>query len=245
MHLTGSRGALSPGHHLWWKRPLDLAIAVPLTFASLPLIAVLALLVGADSAGPAFFRQERVGRDGRRFRMWKLRTMHTGCRDDRHRQAAAAWFAGQAPAGRYKTLEDPRITRMGRWVRRLELDELPQLFNVLRGEMSLVGPRPAIPYELSHYQPAHLDRLLVPPGMTGLWQVTQRDRLSADEMMELDLHYIRQASPWVDLKTLARTAAVVIGGALGRSAKSTPARGESVSSAAESNTSWRESAGEG
>jgi lipopolysaccharide/colanic/teichoic acid biosynthesis glycosyltransferase len=228
--LTGSRGAPSPDHGLWWKRPLDLAIGIPLTFASLPLIAVLALLVGADSPGPAFFRQERVGRAGRSFRMWKLRTMQTGCRDDRHRQAAAAWFAGRASAGDYKTLEDPRITRVGRWVRRLELDELPQLFNVLHGEMSLVGPRPAIPYELTHYQPTYLDRLKVPPGMTGLWQVTRRERLSAAEMMELDLRYVRRASPWLDVKTLVRTAGVVVGRALGFPAKAM--------------TSWRESAGE-
>jgi lipopolysaccharide/colanic/teichoic acid biosynthesis glycosyltransferase len=144
--------------------------------------------------------------------MWKLRTMRAGCEQATHRGAAAEWFRGGATGGSYKTLGDPRITRLGRWIRRFDLDELPQLFNVLRGDMSLVGPRPAIPYELSLYQPAYFRRLAVPPGITGLWQVSGRARLSGPEMMELDLRYVRDASPWLDLLVLARTGAAVLDG---------------------------------
>ena len=202
--------------NLWWKRSIDLAIGLPLLLACLPLIGLLALIVRLDSPGPAFFRQERVGLHGKRFWMWKLRTMYVGSADARHRQAAADWFAGQPSNDRYKTLGDPRITGFGRWVRRLDLDELPQLFNVICGEMSLVGPRPAIPYELDLYEPAFMDRLNVPPGITGLWQVTRRDRLSAPEMMALDLRYVRETSFWLDLKTLVLTAPALLSAALGR-----------------------------
>lgn len=201
---------------LWWKRPLDLALGIPLTCACLPLIGLLGLLVRLDSPGPAFFRQERVGHHGTRFRMWKLRTMFTGAPDDWHRHAAAVWFAGTPSNDRYKTLGDPRITRVGHWMRRLDLDELPQLFNVLFGEMSLVGPRPAIPYELDLYEAAYMERLQVPPGITGLWQVTRRERLSASEMMALDLSYVRETSFWMDLKTLLLTAPALLSAAVGR-----------------------------
>jgi lipopolysaccharide/colanic/teichoic acid biosynthesis glycosyltransferase len=214
--LPGVEISLDSGPSLWWKRSLDLVVGVPLLLACLPMIGLLSLLVRLDSPGPAFFRQERVGRHGTRFSMWKLRTMSTECSNDRHRQAAADWFAGQPGDDRYKTLADPRITRVGRWVRRLDLDELPQLFNVLFGEMSLVGPRPAIPYELDLYEASYMDRLEVPPGITGLWQVTRRDRLSAPEMMALDLRYVREASLWLDLKTLALTAPALLIAALGR-----------------------------
>ena len=201
---------------LWWKRPLDLALGTLALLLALPLIAGLALAVVLESPGPAFFGQERVGYRGRTFRMWKLRTMRRGCDEGPHRRSAADWFAGHAGSGgRYKTLADDRVTRVGRLLRRLDLDELPQLFNVVLGDMSLVGPRPAIPYELEHYQPAHFQRLRVPPGLTGLWQVSPRDRLSADEMMQLDLHYVREASPWLDLAVLARTAQALVVSAAG------------------------------
>src|SRR5207248_1964690 len=141
-----------------WKRPLDLLLTVPLLFALLPLVAGLALLVRAGSPGPAFYRQERVGLHGRPFRLWKLRTMAAEADPSAHRQAAASWFAGRPAGTAYKSLRDPRITRLGRLLRRTSLDELPQLLNVLRGEMSLVGPRPAIAYELRHYRPEYFDR---------------------------------------------------------------------------------------
>jgi len=198
---------------LWWKRPLDLVLGSVALLVALPLILCLALAVMLESPGPAFFCQERVGHEGRRFRLWKLRTMHAGCDQSVHERAAVDWFGGRPDGDRYKTLDDRRITRVGRLLRRTNLDELPQLLNVVAGDMSLVGPRPAIPYELVHYRPAYFERLNVPPGMTGLWQVTRRDRLSAAEMMQLDLRYVREASLWLDLKVLAMTVPALLASA--------------------------------
>ena len=189
-----------------WKRALDLIIGCSALALLWPVLVLLVLLVRLDSAGPALFRQERVGRHGRLFHMWKLRTMRVDGGDDRHRSAARAWFSQEAPAAGYKPGDDPRVTRLGRFLRRTSLDELPQLLNVGRGEMSLVGPRPAIPYELAHYEPWFFDRQLVAPGMTGLWQVSRRPDMPARTMMELDLRYVREASLWLDLKILALTA---------------------------------------
>lgn len=211
---AGYLPARSGSPALWWKRPIDAVLAAALLLAALPLIGCLALAIVLDSPGPALLRQSRVGRAGAPFEMWKLRTMHADCDQTAHQRVAADWFAGQARGGRYKSLADPRITRVGRLLRRTNVDELPQLFNVLRGEMSLVGPRPALSYELEHYQPAYFARLAVPPGVTGLWQVTRRDRLSAGEMMDLDLRYVRELSPWLDLKILARTVPALIAAAL-------------------------------
>jgi lipopolysaccharide/colanic/teichoic acid biosynthesis glycosyltransferase len=193
---------------LWWKRGMDVGIALATLVVALPVIAVLALIVRLDSPGPPLLRQVRVGRDGTTFHMWELRTTRDGG-DESHRRAAEAWFAG-GTRGRVKTLADPRVTRAGRLLRRTDLDELPQLFNVLRGDMSLVGPRPARSYELGLYQPRHFARLAVPPGMTGLWQVTRRARLSASEMMELDLRYVAELSLWLDLKILALTVPALV-----------------------------------
>ena len=203
--------ALAPA--LGWKRPFDLVLGTIALVGALPLVLCLALAVVLDSPGPAFFGQERVGREGRRFRMWKLRSMRAGCDHAAHRRAAARWFAGRPTGDGYKSLDDPRITRLGRILRRTNLDELPQLLNVVKGDMSLVGPRPGIPYELVHYTPTDFQRLSVPPGITGLWQVSRRDRLSAAEMIELDLRYVRQASLWLDLRILFRTVPAVLGSA--------------------------------
>ena len=198
---------------LGWKRPFDLVVGTIALLVALPVILCLAVAVVLDSPGPAFFRQERVGRDGRPFRIWKLRSMQAGCDQAVHRRAAANWFAGRPESDAYKSLDDPRITRFGRLLRRSNLDELPQLLNVVKGEMSLVGPRPGIPYELALYRPADVRRLSVPPGITGLWQVSRRDRLSAAEMMELDLRYVRQASLWLDLRILFMTAPALLASA--------------------------------
>jgi lipopolysaccharide/colanic/teichoic acid biosynthesis glycosyltransferase len=212
-----SRRGRSTASGLWWKRPLDVVLAACALLAALPLVVCIAIAIRLDSPGPALIRQPRVGRDRTSFGMWKLRSMYTDCDQSVHRQVAADWFAGQPQAGTYKTLADPRVTRVGRLLRLTNLDELPQLLNVLRGEMSLVGPRPAIEYELDHYQPGYFARLTVPPGMTGLWQVTRRDRLSAHEMMELDLRYVSELSPWLDLKILARTVPALLASARRRS----------------------------
>jgi lipopolysaccharide/colanic/teichoic acid biosynthesis glycosyltransferase len=189
----------------WWKRPLDLVVAGALLLLLLPLIGALVLLIRRDSDGPGIYRQRRIGRDGRPFDMWKLRTMTVGCDEAPHRAVAADWFEGRDRDGRFKTLDDPRVTAVGRWLRRSNLDELPQLVNVVRGEMSLVGPRPAIPYELDHYEPWYFERLQAPPGITGLWQVSGRGGLAAAEMMELDRRYVRVATLWLDLRILLWT----------------------------------------
>lgn len=194
-----------------WKRPFDIVLATALLLITLPVFLLVAVLIRLEGGGPLFFRQERVGRLGARFRMWKFRTMVPNTDDAPHREAARAWFRGEPSFGTlYKNERDPRVTRVGRLLRQMELDELPQLLNVLRGEMSLVGPRPAIPYELDLYQPQYFVRQLVRPGMTGLWQVTERVRISAAGMMSLDAFYVEEASLWLDLKILGRTGLILL-----------------------------------
>jgi lipopolysaccharide/colanic/teichoic acid biosynthesis glycosyltransferase len=192
-------------------RVFDLVIGAGATIAFLPLIACLAAMVRLDSGGPIFFRQERLGRNGTPFQIWKFRSMHHNSDDQRHREAASAWFAAQPTAGGYKSLADPRITRVGRFLRKTSLDELPQLFNVLFGEMSLVGPRPGIRYELDHYQPWYFERQRVKPGMTGLWQVSGRERVSAKDMMALDVRYVRERTIWLDFRILFLTVPALLG----------------------------------
>ncbi|MBJ7612572.1 MAG: hypothetical protein DLM67_07650 [Candidatus Nephthysia bennettiae] len=199
---------------LWWKRPLDVALSGALLLAMSPLLGALALLIRLESRGPAFYRQQRVGLDGELFTIYKLRTMLVDNDESQHREVAAKWFAGVSNSNGYKPLHDSRVTRVGRILRRLSLDEVPQLFNVVRGDMSLVGPRPAIPYELQHYTTEYFERQDVLPGITGLWQVKGRDQLSAGEMMEFDLQYVRTASLLLDLKILAMTGPAVLAGAL-------------------------------
>ena len=199
----------SPARRLSGKRLLDLALAVPATVMLLPLMLLLGVLVRLDSRGPALFRQQRIGRDGRPCEMWKFRSMYVGAPEARHRAVAGEWFS--AGASGYRSVDDPRVTRVGRFLRSTSLDELPQLLNVLRGEMSLVGPRPAIPYELELYETWHHERQLVPPGMTGLWQVMGRDRLSAPVMMELDIRYVRERTFLLDLRILLWTLPALFG----------------------------------
>jgi len=176
-----------------------------------PVMAAVAVLILLDSGRPILFRQERIGRHGRPFTMWKFRSMYPGSDDQEHRAAAEAWFAGRPAPHGYKLLTDRRVTRVGRVLRWTSVDELPQLLNVVRGEMSLVGPRPAIPYELAHYEDSYFERQAVRPGITGLWQVLGRARLPASEMMTLDRRYVRECSPGLDLKILALTIPALLG----------------------------------
>lgn len=200
-----------------WQRPLDLVLTLALLPWILPLALVLALAVRFDSPGPAVFVQERLGQGGRRFKLYKLRSMRQDADEDAHRQRVARLLGeegrGQAwgPAA-----ADPRVTRLGRFLRRWGLDELPQFYNVLRGDMSLVGPRPALPYEAELWEPWHRQRLSARPGLTGLWQVEGRaaggDRQAAvdfDGMVRLDLDYLRRRSLALDLSILARTPAAL------------------------------------
>jgi lipopolysaccharide/colanic/teichoic acid biosynthesis glycosyltransferase len=169
------------------------------------LLALIAVLVRLDSRGPAFYGQVRIGRLGRPFTLWKVRTMYEGSSQDYHRKAASDWFGERKVGETYKSEDDPRITRVGKYLRRSNLDELPQLFNVLKGEMSLVGPRPMMPYDRPLYEAWYFEREVVRPGVTGLWQVSGRHRLSAGQMMALDVRYVREWSVWLDVKLIALT----------------------------------------
>ena len=198
-----------------WKRALDVVLAAPALLVLSPLLVLIAVAVKVESRGPALFRQERIGHRGRRFEVLKFRSMQVDASEQMHVTDAAAWFAGTPSADGYKSIRDPRITRVGRFLRRTSADELPQLINVLRGEMSLVGPRPAIPYELPHYQNWYFQRLTARPGMTGLWQISGRELRSAAEMMQLDVQYVRACSLHLDLLVLLLTVPTLLGFAPG------------------------------
>jgi lipopolysaccharide/colanic/teichoic acid biosynthesis glycosyltransferase len=204
------------------KRAMDIAGSAVLLVLCAPLLLFIALAVKLTSRGPVLFRQDRVGQYGRRFTFLKFRSMRADNDPSVHKEYVTKLIAGQAERmpsraageGVYKLAQDTRITRIGRFLRKTSLDELPQLLNVLRGDMSLVGPRPPIPYELAAYQTWHRRRLLeVKPGITGLWQVTGRSRVKFDDMVRLDLRYAMSWSPWLDVKILARTPGAVIKGA--------------------------------
>jgi lipopolysaccharide/colanic/teichoic acid biosynthesis glycosyltransferase len=194
------------------KRAIDLTISSVLLLLCLPLLAVLALAVRIDSRGPAFFRQTRLGRDGRRFTIYKLRTMVVQNDDCEHAAYVAQLAQGRAQThnGLYKLVDDPRSTSIGRFLRVTSLDELPQLVNVLKGDMSLVGPRPSTPEDARSWEPRAWGRLAVRPGLTGSWQVSGRSRLSFDDMITLDLEYASTWTPWRDLVILARTPAALL-----------------------------------
>jgi len=183
------------------------AAAVALVLLT-PLLLALVVVVRADSPGPAIFRQVRVGKDDTRFRIWKLRTMAAGA--DARSDVLDATNDGAGPL--FKMRRDPRVTRAGRWLRRSSLDELPQLINVVMGQMSLVGPRPALPCEVEHYHPDVRRRLVVTPGITGLWQVLGRSDLSWEESVRLDQEYVDNWSLWMDLMILARTVLAITRG---------------------------------
>jgi len=210
--FTGAKGAV--------KRAFDIVAVLAASIVLLPVCLVIAVLVKRSSPGPVLFVQERLGRNGRPFRFYKFRSMRHDADDAIHRQFAAMFINGDEDGCRasnggkvgFKLEEDPRVTPIGRWLRRTSLDELPQLLNILKGDMSLVGPRPPIAYEIENYQPWHLERLKVTPGLTGLWQVMGRSQVSFDEMVHLDLHYINHWTLLLDLRILLRTIPVVVRG---------------------------------
>jgi len=188
------------------KRVIDVAgSAIALVVLS-PLLLVLAAAVVIDSGRPVLFRQVRLGRALSEFRVIKFRTMKFGAAPDMHREYIAKLAAGMVGEdGLKKLTADPRVTRVGRFLRKTSLDELPQLANVFLGHMSLVGPRPALDYELEHYRERHFERFAVKPGITGLWQVSGRSTLGFTEMLDLDADYARTGGPLTDLKILAKT----------------------------------------
>jgi lipopolysaccharide/colanic/teichoic acid biosynthesis glycosyltransferase len=199
----------------WSKRILDTTIALIALLLATPIMVVVAMLIRTTSAGPVLFRQTRIGAGGRTFEMLKFRTMRQGSRDDLHRAYVKDLLDGAATQqdGLFKLHNDPRITPVGRLLRKLSLDELPQLFNVLRGEMSLVGPRPSLPWELRMFPAWAYRRLEVLPGLTGLWQVGGRNRLTMLQGLELDVEYVDQHSLWLDLRILAKTPIALFVGA--------------------------------
>jgi lipopolysaccharide/colanic/teichoic acid biosynthesis glycosyltransferase len=200
------------------KRAVDVSLSVVLITALAPLILLLMSLVRLTSPGPALFRQERLGRHRRPFTMLKLRTMYADEDDRIHRDYVTSLLSAGRPAagppggGLYKLDADPRITPLGGWLRRSSLDELPQLVNVLRGEMSLVGPRPVLRWEAEMFGEPYQRRFAVKPGITGLWQVSGRSRLPMREALELDVAYVARRSFVFDLVILIRTASAVFRG---------------------------------
>jgi lipopolysaccharide/colanic/teichoic acid biosynthesis glycosyltransferase len=201
------------------KRTLDVVVSLVGLVVLAPLLGLIALLVRLTSSGPALFRQTRVGHLMKPFTVRKFRTMYTHADAAVHREFVSRFIAAGATNGGshadklFKLTDDRRITPLGRFLRKTSLDELPQLWNVLRGEMSLVGPRPPLPYEYAQYRAWHRRRILeAKPGLTGLWQVKGRSRTTFDDMVRLDLRYARMRSLWTDLAIICRTPAAVISG---------------------------------
>ncbi len=206
--LLGIKPVSISGSRLAIKRTLDLVITTVGMIVILPIMALVALAIKLDSPGPAIFVQKRIGKNGNSFNTFKFRSMvleAENLRDD-----LTAFNEADGPL--FKMKDDPRLTRTGRWIRRFSLDELPQVFNVLRGEMGLVGPRPALPEEVDAYESWHRKRLEVTPGLTGMWQVSGRSNLSFDEMVMLDIYYVENWSPILDLSIMLRTIPKVLSG---------------------------------
>lgn len=206
------------------KRALDLAIAAPVLALLSPLWLAIGLAIRVSSPGPALHRGRAVGQGGREFTYYKFRSMRIGADDSHHRRFIENYVQADQPyrverdpiSGQerriYKVVADPRVTPVGRILRRLSLDEVPQLINVVRGEMSLIGPRPPLPYEYALYDDWARQRLAVRPGISGLAQVRARNRASFKQMVELDLEYIRSRSLWLDLKLIVQTIPAMLHG---------------------------------
>jgi len=188
-----------------WKRFLDLTLIVVLSPGLVLVGGMMALLIKLGSPGPIFFRQARVGYKGREFICYKFRTMRMDAEADAHRRHTQELIRSQTPMIKLDAHRDPRLVPFGRIMRVSGLDELPQLINVICGEMSLVGPRPCISYECEEFEPWHWKRFEAFPGLTGLWQVSGKNRTTFDEMVRLDIEYSQRASLWLDLKIMFRT----------------------------------------
>jgi lipopolysaccharide/colanic/teichoic acid biosynthesis glycosyltransferase len=216
-YIATSKHRKEPGYLL--KRTLDIVGAVAGLLLLSPVMLITAIAVAMDSHGPVFFKQARLGRGGVPFRFYKFRSMFVNADDRIHREFVTKLIQGKleevnqgdADNPYYKIKSDPRVTRVGMFIRDKSIDELPQLFNVLRGDMSLVGPRPPLPYEVESYESWHLMRILeVKPGITGLWQVGGHSTTTFDDMVRLDLRYIRNCSLILDLKILFKTVKMLL-----------------------------------
>lgn len=190
------------------KRALDVVGSLAGLVLGLPLWAILAILIKLESRGPVLFSQTRVGENGRVFRFLKLRSMYL----DADRQRAAVEDMNEMSGPVFKIREDPRVTRVGRFLRRYSLDEVPQLVHVLLGQMTLVGPRPPLLEEVERYEPWQTERLSVRPGLTCIWQVSGRNEIPFDRWVEMDIYYVRHRTFWMDLWLLARTVPAVLMG---------------------------------
>src|SRR6266487_6306795 len=210
--------AISP-RYLRIKRVFDIVF----TLLALPflgvIVGIVAVAIRLNSKGPIFFRQKRVGLHGVEFDMFKFRSMYHQCDDAPHRKSIEQYMANQPLNGntgtinpQYKLVDDPRVTRVGKIMRKTSIDELPQFINVLRGEMTLVGPRPPLPYEVEDYSPRDWIRLLGRPGLTGTWQVFGRSNVPFEQMVEMDIEYLGQQSILQDVKLIALTVPVMLGG---------------------------------
>ena len=195
-----------PLYESFLKRLLDLVFTSLGLVASAPIWVAILIAIKLDSPGPSIFVQERVGRHGRRFRFYKFRSMYV----DAEQRLAEVESKNEVVGPVFKMRRDPRVTRVGSFLRRTSLDELPQLINVLKGDMSLVGPRPPIPREVENYRPNDMVRLSVNPGLTCLWQINGRSNVGFDQWMEYDREYIRNMSLWLDLSILVRTVGAVL-----------------------------------
>jgi lipopolysaccharide/colanic/teichoic acid biosynthesis glycosyltransferase len=206
-----------PSAGMFIKRAIDIAGSLLAMIFFSPLFLVLAILVKLSSPGPVLYCQKRVGQYGRAFDFYKLRSMYTNNDSRLHKEYVGQLIEGSQNVrqanGMYKIANDPRVTRIGCLLRKYSLDELPQFFNVLRGEMSLVGPRPPLPYEFERYRTWHRRRVFdVKPGLTGLWQVKGRSRTTFDEMVRLDLQYMKTRSLWLDMKVILQTPGAMLAG---------------------------------
>lgn len=202
--LTGAPANSTMGLPVW-KRVLDLTIILVLAPALLIIGVAVALVVMCGSRGPVFFRQRRIGYKGREFGCFKFRTMHVDAESRPHREHLRHLISTEAPMTKLDLQHDPRLAPLGSVLRATGLDELPQFINVIRGEMSLVGPRPCIPYELELYQPWQRRRLDAVPGLTGLWQVSGKNQHTFNEMVCLDIEYTERMSLWRDLRIILKT----------------------------------------
>jgi len=188
------------------KRLFDLVVGLLVSTLVVPIVPLIALMIKFDSPGPVFYRQDRVGRAGRRFRFYKFRSMYV----EADRRLAELEGRNEQDGPIFKIKSDPRITPVGQFLRRSSMDEIPQLINVLRGEMSIVGPRPPLPAEVARYQPWHRRRLDVKPGITCLWQISGRSHIGFDEWMRLDMEYLRTRGLRTDLMIFAKTVPAVM-----------------------------------
>ena len=207
--LENSVAAQSKPFYLLCKRMTDFILALVGLFLLSPVFMIVAFLIKWDDPkGTVFFSQERVGKDGELFKMYKFRSMYV----DAEERLANLLEYNEISGAMFKMKEDPRVTKIGACIRKCSIDELPQLFNVLMGDMSLVGPRPALIREVAEYTSYDKQRLLVTPGISGLWQVSGRSRLTFAQMVELDLEYVTRGSYWMDIKILLKTIKVVCTG---------------------------------